>query len=216
MENPNFVFSPYADDEKKTPLFIRVPNASGAMIFEHNKPVLPAKLFAARLKNRTQKEMEYAMGEVEATVFWLTGGEQGDRSHETDIYGVVHLPMEDLSSTLLDMATLTESDSEADNKKAAQAYRDLQRAHIEKTKKSLKIAQEIAESRVRRALKDTHVNLLKQWETMHTQGMGKYSPSIAEAVGAHILAAELEKAADKKKEMIERFQKVAAQTSIML
>jgi hypothetical protein len=195
---------------KSVPFTVIIPAGTRSFRFEHNKPVSHLSL----LSGEGRKKDEFS-ADLDAIVRWVTGGEDGMRNHETDIYGVVQLKMEDLSSQIFDIATLTESDTESDNKRAQQEFKALKDAHVKKTKKALTEAQEMADSRVKRALRITHNNLMKQWEVMQQDGKGKYTPSIAEAVGAHVLAQEMEKAGAKRKEMVERLMQVANNTVIM-
>lgn len=180
----------------------------------HNKPVRTSHLMPVQ-KNKINDS--FNAGELESLVEWLTGGEDGKRSEETDIYGVVTLKVDmDISSTLVDIAQLAdEGSSDANTKKAMKDFQDLQKELINQTKGSLVLAREMADERVKRALRVTHMNLMKQYETMKSQGMGVYAPSIAEAVGAHILAAEIDKASETKARMVNRLSEIMNRTTIL-
>ncbi len=91
----------------------------------------------------------------------------------------------------------------------------MQKDLLKKTKDGMKAARELADGRVRRALKITHSNLVKQFETLRTEGKGVYTPSVAEAVGAHILAAEIESSGANRRKMFERLNTVMNSTSVL-
>jgi len=197
MDEPEFAL-------KSVPFTVIVKASTRSFRFEHNKPVQQFSLF----KGDERKKDEFST-DMQSVVEWITGGATGMRSPETDVYGVVSLEMPDLSSQFVDIASLTESDTEADNKKSAKAYQDMQKEHIKRTRDSLVKAGEIADEKVRRALRITHRNLMKQWEMMAQDGKGRYHPSVCEYVGGVILAEELKKASSKHQEMISRFEKIA-------
>lgn len=201
MEKPDFVF-------ENTPFKVIVPSPNGAFIFEHLKPVSHLAL-----RNDKRKRDEF-YSDIEAAVKWITGGPDGMRSHETDIYGVVQLQIEDISNQIIDMAALADKGTEDSQKKAQAEFKALRDAHLQRAKGALDRARDIADARVKRALRVTHQNLIKQWEIMQQDGKGRYSPSIAEAVGAHILSSEIDKASEKKKEMVDRFVQIAKNTVI--
>lgn len=205
--NPDFVF-----DQK--PFDVQIKRSGGNIIMTHNKPVRTSHLMPVQ-KNKINDS--FNAGELESLVEWLTGGEDGKRSEETDIYGVVTLKVDmDISSTLVDIAQLAdEGSSDANTKKAMKDFQDLQKELINQTKGSLVLAREMADERVKRALRVTHMNLMKQYETMKSQGMGVYAPSIAEAVGAHILAAEIDKASETKARMVNRLSEIMNRTTIL-
>lgn len=195
---------------KSIPFQVRIPTSTGAFIFEHNKPRVHTSLLTHDKRQRDEFTTD-----LESVVQWITGGASGMRSHETDIYGVVQLNMEDISSELVDIASLTESDTETDNKKVQAEMKAIRDRQVKRTKDALVVARELADTRVKKALRITHNNLVKQWEIMAQDGKGKYTPSIAEAVGAHILHQEIEKAGAKKREMVDRLLKVVENTVIV-
>lgn len=205
--NPDFVFD-------TTPFDVEVKRSAGNIVMTHNKPVQVSKLMPVQ-KNKINDS--FNAGELESLVLWLTGGDDGARSEETDIYGVVTLKVDmDISSALVDIAQLTEDENnEEGKKKAVKDYQDLQRQLIARTKDSLVEARKLADDRVKRALRVTHMNLMKQYETMKSQGLGVYAPSVAEAVGAHVLAAEIEKASATKKAMVNRLSEIMNTTNVL-
>lgn len=190
---------------------LTIPSASvGGYKFEHLKPRSAHTL----LSHDSRKRDEWSPS-LEAIVHFITGGDDGMRSQETDIYGVVQLKMEDISSQIIDIATLTQTGTEQDEKKAAAEFKALRDNHLKKASKALQSARELADERVKRALLMTHTNLVKQWDVLQQEGKGRYTPSIAEAVGAHILKDQVEKASAKKREMVERMSSIVNNTVVM-
>jgi hypothetical protein len=206
-ENPALVF-------EDVPFEVRVPRPFGGLIFQHNKPVHINKILPPNPWRK--KNNENNVDDLEATVYWLTGGPDGQRSEETDIYGIVALHVDlDVSSALTDIALLAEQDTEAGQKKAAKTYADMQRDLVTNTKNALDEARALADFRVKRALKITHSNLLKQYDTMRQQGMGVYTPSTAEAVGAFILKQEVDKAGENRRKLFEEMNKIIKEQTII-
>lgn len=203
MEKPEVVFEEVA-------FKVIVPSAVGSFVFHHNKPVPHTSL-----RPTDKRKRDEFTSDIEAAVKWITGGADGMRSHETDIYGVVVLNIEDISNQIVDMAAMSDMGTEDAQKKAQAEFKALRDAHLKKAKASLAAAREIADARVKRALRVTHQNLIKQWEAMQQDGKGRYSPSVAEAVGAFILSKEIDKASAKKKEMVDRFVEIAKNTVVM-
>jgi len=190
-ENPELVFS-------SDPFIVTIPKTNGALQLTHNKPVHITKL---EPHNPNRVRDEYLVDDLDGMVMWLIGGEDGQRSEETDIYGVVGLNIDmDLSSALSDVA-LFDAEDPKEKDKAQKKYLDVQKALVAKTKIALTEATELANSRVRRAMKNTHVNLMRQYDTMRTEGKGVYAASVAEAIGAYVLANEIEKSSTNSKKM---------------
>lgn len=188
-------------DEK--PFEVRIPRAFGGLTFTHNKPVHVNKVVPVYPGRRLNNEN--VIDDLEGLIFWLTGGPDGMRSNETDIYGVVHLDLDmDVSGALSDIAMFDEKDKEA-KKAAFKSYEEIQRELIKNTQSAIKKARELADQRVKRAMKFTHQNLLKQYETLKQDGKGIYAPSTAEAVGAFVLKSELDKASENRRKMFDSF-----------
>lgn len=203
-EEPDLVFA-------DVPFTVTVPRTSGALVFEHNKPVHINNILP---KQPSRKKDEYLVDDVEVVINWLTGGVTGDRSEETDIYGVVGLDLDmDISAALADIVTIADNDGES-SKKAIKNFDDMQKALKAKAKTAHIEAQKLADSRVRRAIEITHINLKKSFEAMNTQGLRPYTPSVAEAVGAHILAKAIDESGKRRREMLERMNKVLQQTVV--
>lgn len=206
-QNPDIVFEP-VDFE------IRVPRPFGGLIFQHNKPVRSTNVIP-HSPNR-KKTNDNVIDDLEGTIFWLTGGPDGQRSEETDIYGIVALHIDfDVSTALTDISLFADSDTEVSRKKAADSYKEMQRTLVKQTGDAMKAAKELADFRVRRALRITHHNLMKQYETLRSDGKGVYSPSLAEAVGAHIIASEIEQGGENRRKMLQRLNEVMQKTTVL-
>lgn len=203
LNDPDLVF-----DSK--PFTVRVPSSRRAYEFTHNQPVHVQTLLPF---NAQDKKDEFSPA-LEAIIKWISGGPNGDLCRETAIYGVVQLKMEDFSAQIADFSVFAAASDEAE-KKAQKEYEKARKDFMSKSKAALEIAQQMADRKVREALKITHHNITKQWDTLKQDGKGHYSPSIAEAVGAHILQAEIDKASKQKTEMVQRFMKTAEQSIIM-
>jgi hypothetical protein len=142
---------------------------------------------------------------VDNLVLWLTGGPNGDQSNETDIYGVVELDLDlDIGPAIAEVALLGSKDTEKSNKSAGQELLAIQKTLLAKSKDALIKAQELADKRVKRALKNTHNNLVKQYEAIKVAGGQPYAPSVTEAVGAFILKEELNKSGAHRKAMFQQ------------
>lgn len=204
-ENPDVVWD-------TTPFQIVVPRSSGALHFTHLKPVKSHQILPPQ-PNRVKDD--YISDDPDGTIMWLTGGEDGQRSEETDIYGVVALNLDmDISAALSDVALMVEADGEK-AKRVQKNFQDLQKDLVSQTKAAVESAKKIADERVRRAMRITHVNLVKQFEVLKTEGKGVYTPSIAEAVGAHVLASEIEKSGENRRKMFERMTAVMNSTNVL-
>lgn len=198
---------------KEVPFDIVVPRSSGALKFTHLKPVQSHKVLPYQPQRK--KDDGYLADDPDGTILWLTGGESGDRCEETDIYGVVALNLDmDISSALSDVALLVEQDGEK-AKKVQKNYADLQKELVEQTKKAVAQARQLADERVKRAMRITHQNLCQQFEILKTEGKGVYTPSIAEAVGAVVLASEIEKSGENRRKMFAQVSAIMNQTSVL-
>ncbi len=203
-EDPDLVFS-------TKEFTVQIPRTHGALKLIHNKPVHISKLDPPSL---TRVKDEYLVDDLDGLVLWLVGGEDGMASEETDIYGVVGLNIDmDLSSALSDVA-IFDAENPEDGKKAAKKFEDVQKALITKTRSAMVAATELANQRVMRAMKNTHINLMKQHETLKIEGKGVYAPSVAEAVGAYVLKNEINKSSENRKRMVDLLNATMKDNSI--
>jgi hypothetical protein len=69
-------------------------------------------------------------------------------------------------------------------------------------------ARKIADERVKRALKQMYSNLQRQWEINQEAGVGRHMPSNTEALGAHILQAEIQKSTESRQKMIQKMNHI--------
>lgn len=189
---------------------VLIPRSAGAITLIHNQPVHIQKLLP---RNPNQKADEHCPLERETLVEWLTGGVDGMRCNETDIYGVVALDLEtDLSAAVINLVSAMGDENDKIKKDAEGELRELTRKVKEESKSKMKDARALADARVVRALKTTHRNLMKEYETMKQEGKGRYEPSIAEAIGTFILREELKTISQSRNEMLKGFDSVMRET----
>lgn len=194
------------------PFELTIPRSYGALTFTYNKPVHVSKVVPHYPGRKVANDN--VIDDPEGLIDWLTGGSDGMQSHETDIYGVVALDLDmDVSGALADIAMFSGDDEDA-KKTAQKSYEKIQKDLIKNTSTALKRARELADSRVKRAMKRTHSNLLMQYETLKQQGGSPYAPSTSEAIGAFILRLEVDKAAENRKKMFNDFTENMKETFI--
>jgi hypothetical protein len=209
-DDPDFALSPWDhplagketnDGQKipKRPFHVIIPRSLGALHLTHNKPLHIQKLLPPQdgrrmADDRSPKELENAVN-------WLAGSKEGRSAEESDIYGVVRLSVDlDVSSVLVDIADASEEKQD----QAAKDYKDLQKDLISNINNSMKSAKEEADKKVLEQMKATHRNLMQAFERMKADGQGRYTPSAAEVVGAHILHDELQKTSERRRAMLEK------------
>ena len=176
LDEPDLIFREYSNDE---PTFtFDIPRGIKAFKMTFNKPVA--------VHGSDDKE-------IESLYQWLIG-EMAQSQHETDCYGVVPFdPNIDMVGTLDHMASL-EALASGDAKKALRAKQELDKIQKDIGERMSKLRTEVkkqSEARIKRAMKTNHNNLIRQWQTNVEQGLGKYPPSIAEALGRHALDKEI-------------------------
>lgn len=199
-KDPEFVL-------KSVPFHVLIPRTAGAVILEHNVPVVTSKLLPRSL-NR-EKDQNSAPDELDAFVEWITGGPNGDRSMETDSYGVVMLDLDlDVASTIMDLTNMSDD-------KAKKSFEEFRQEMVKKSKTAMIRAREIADSRVLRVMRNTHSNLMRSYETLKTEGKGVYQPSIAEAIGAFVLKAEIQKSSVDSRKMLSMLSDSMKETTIL-
>ncbi len=162
----------------KTDFLFDVPRGCSSFKMKFNKPNV--------VTGKDDKEVETLFG-------WLTG-EAGHSYHETDCYGIVAFdPGIDMMERQDEISRLEELMSE-DPDIVRNAQKEI--AKIQKdTAKRLKDLKEsvilASEARIKRAMKASHNNLIKQWAANEEMKMGKHRPSEAEALGAYALDKEI-------------------------
>ncbi len=170
--------------DPKQPWKFDVPRGCSAFKMTFNKPV------AVTGKDDSEIETLYS---------WLIG-ESGHSQHETDLFGIVPFdPGVDLVERQDEIARLSDL-MEGDDEAAAQAMKELAKiqkdtqAHIKSMREAIK---ESSAARIKRAMKQNHNNLVKQWEINEEMKLGKHRPSESEALGAYALDQEIQAAAAK-------------------
>lgn len=217
FENPGLIFD-------GQPFKLTIPRSDGAIIMEHNKPRPAHTLLPA---NRTGQK------DVADLVDWLTGSNNdGTRSHESNIYGVVSIKIDGEIDTALSrsidinffmmqnpsMEQVTnfvktrlkinpdKVAAETPNEMMAKVYSMTFEQLRDQTTDSIIEARKVADDRVKFALKKTHENLIKQYEIQKADGKGEYTPSSAEAIGSVIIRQEVAKMSaqsDMRRQMVD-------------
>lgn len=125
-------------------------------------------------------------------MYYLTGGAEGTQSQETDWTGIVELPS--VSGSDRDMSVVQHAVMQAQMSgdpcriQAAKLRMDnLMNKSWEDTQEAMKRARKIADERVIRQLKTTHINLMNQYKHNKDDGKGIYAPSSTEHFGAYVL-----------------------------
>ncbi len=205
-EDPDLIFK---DDDKFS---FSIPTGIQAFKVDFNRPMLvhrskPGSSYQAddgksdKIIQLPNASMVSEGKEIEMLYGWLIG-DSGQSYLETDIFGCV--PFEtgvDLVERVDHMAAL-EALLDGDPKAATKAKRELEKVQLDtanRIKDARARVKKDSEARIKRAMKTVHNNLIRQWAINSENNMGKYPPSVAEALGAHALGAELKAKADKGK-----------------
>lgn len=194
IDNPETIFL-------AEPFTVTIPRSLGAVILQHNKPVHSSTLIP---KSETRKS---EVDETRDLLPWLLEFE------ETDIYGIVKLDVPDMTTEIVDLDLLSEDP--AVQKKNVEKQLAMQKTMVKSMSKAIAEAQVRADERVKRTLRITHQNLMKQWETNVTNGGGKQLPSNTEALGAFILAEEIKRAGAGKQRMVEHLSTIMTTASAL-
>lgn len=150
------------------PFLVRVPRPTGSIELVHNKPTLATSLLVR------SKEREVTEDEVSPLVLWLTG----EQNTETDIYGIVDVPIQDNVADAI-MALIYEGD----DKKRVKLIEETRRTMA----KGIVTARERADARVMRACGKMYSVVKATVEDMKKNGKGVYSPSYAEALALEVM-----------------------------
>jgi hypothetical protein len=148
---------------------------------------------------------------------WLTGGPEGTWSQDTEIYGIVPFdPQIDLVGTQDQMALLEAkvSGDDAASKKAAKALEKMKADTSAKLKATRAHVRAASDARIMRAMRTTHNNLIRQWQTNEEMKMGKYPPSTTELFGAHVLDKEIKAAQLKGSKLKENMAELMRNTVV--
>lgn len=181
LDNPALVL----DDRQA--FTVTIPRSAGAIVLEHNKPVHSSQLIP--ITGRREIDTD----EVRNLLPWLTGGADNVET-DTDIYGVVLLNLdEDMTagvSELINIQALALDDKDQQERYMQQQQEKL-RSMIAKMKEAVLAAKERANERVKRAMRVTQHNLNMEWGRIQQAGGKIYDASVAEALGAVVLEAEI-------------------------
>jgi len=169
-----------------------------------------------RVKFNTPQQIEGKnQRDNEAIYNWLTGGKDGTQNQETDIYGIVMFdPEMDLAQTYDQLQSLEDYISDDPKKvKEAKAKQDaMRKAAAEKIRTARERVRLASDARVRRAIKNNHRNLLKQWELNEEMKLGKHKPSMAEQLGMIAIDKEIQAAENKRAVITKRTQEIMGRT----
>lgn len=188
-----------------------VSTGTRAFTFEHKKPVAEASLLPP---DPRQKKDEFSP-DLSTIVEWITGGDDGMRSHETDIWGIVKIKVDDFSSQFAELSKLSAVGTEKAEKEALKELEASRKKFLSKVKDATSQAEELANLRVMRAIRLNHRNLVKQYETLSQEGKGGYRPSTSEYVGMLVLEKEIEKKTSVDQAVIDKFKAVARTAQII-
>lgn len=212
IENPELMF-----DETER-FLVRVKRSVGAINLDYGVPTL----VNAGAQSATR------------TLFnWLTGGEDGARNQETDMYGITVfdpninvlaevssiVDMEMFSADMADYQKAPDETEDAFNARVAKARKKIeekqakmQREVIARFAAAKKKAREIADDRVKRMIRMNWNYLVQQWQHNEEAGGKKHPPTDSEYLGSLViqeeLAASSSKMAKKSEQMHKLFQKV--------
>lgn len=154
--------------ESNTPFLVKIPRPTGMIELWHNKPTLASTLIP-RTKDRKITE-----DETTPLVRWLTE----DDEPETDIYGVVAVPIqEDIADAIMTMI------HEGDDKKRIKLIDETRK----RMAKGISEAREKADKRVIKACGRMNSIVVQTVQDMKKNGKGIYSPSYSEALALTIM-----------------------------
>ncbi len=151
------------------PFKVHIPRPCGAIELTHNVPVLASTLIPKVKERKVQDD------EIAPLVSWLTH----EQNPETDIYGVVAIPIETNVADAI-MSLIYDKGSE---KAGAQLLANLKKNLAE----NIKSARERADQRVLRQCNKMYDIVRTTIGLMKKDGKGIYSPSYSEALALDIL-----------------------------
>jgi hypothetical protein len=173
-------------DPKQPPFKVFIPRPCGAIELIHNKPTLASSILPR------SKEREVTEDEVSPLVLWLTG----EQNSETDIYGIVDVPIQDnIADTIMALI------HEGDEKKRLKLIEDTRKEMA----KGISTARERADARVMRACGKMYNIVKATVEDMKKNGQGVYAPSYSEALAFEVMKktiAERRKPDERAAEML--------------
>ncbi len=151
------------------PFVVHIPRPCGAIELKHNVPVLASTLI------QTVKERKVQEDEISPLVSWLTH----EQNPETDIYGVVAIPIETNVADAI-MSLIYDKGSDTSSKKLIDSLR-------KNLAENIRSARERADARVLRQCNKMYDIVRSTVGLMKKDGKGVYSPSYSEALALDIL-----------------------------
>lgn len=188
--NPDFIL----DEE---PFTLSVKRPSGGLEFTYKVP----------------KDLRDIHGSDEKSICdWLTGGALGDRSNETDMYGIVEFRTDYGSMEVLNELTRLEvmkASASEDEGKAIQAKQNsLQHQATSSIHGAVQEARKIADKKVRRIMRHLFENLKAQSSYNKDQGIAPPTPSDTEFLSIQMLEKELDSMSRSAKERRQKVQDI--------
>lgn len=194
LEDPDFI-------NNEDPFELTVKRPSGAILLTFGIP-----------KDITSNNQS----DERSLIFWLTGGPAGDQCQETDCYGLAEFAIGFDTTQLLhrnmELNTFLQTKGKHVSEETLSRVQDEQNAMMGRMNLSIesahKKARDVANMRVKKALKQMYSNLQRQWEINQEAGVGRHMPSNAEALGAHILQDEIMKSTESRQKMIQKMNHI--------
>lgn len=132
--------------------------------------------------------------DLESTFNFLTGQGGGVASRQTDPFGIVAFDPDNAIVRNFDELGLVDellSDNPAVAEAAKQKLIASKMASAKRQKDNYKALLEASEARIKKHLRSTHNNLMKQWQANEENKLGKYPPSLSERLGFKVLDPEI-------------------------
>lgn len=174
---PEFQAQCLADPESLlkscAPFTVVIPRPTGSITLVHNVPVVASSL-VVRTKERNIDD-----DEVSPLVRWLTE----ENEAETDIYGVVAVPIETNVADAI-MSLIHDKDGEELQMKLIREIKAKMAANITE-------ARARADARVMRQCQKMYETVFRTVQAMKKDGKGEYSPSYSEALALDILSDQI-------------------------
>lgn len=192
MKNPMAVF------DAKAKFDIVADKPSGNLVLPYAQVVDLTKYFG-RSTNEDRKIID--------CFNWLTGGENGDLSRETNKTGCVIAPV-DLE--MVDMA-IQYTQLQSEDEEAAEKFKKKMLTKGGLNAGGMKKAREMSDRRVMEAVRTVYENMKKQKQLNKESGLGDYVPSPTEFLCAYVLSAEEKKTAKDREEITKQFAELMDQ-----
>lgn len=186
------------------PFKVRVPRPTGSIDLVHNVPVIASTLVPKTVKDMsTGKSFNKKIEEdvVSPLVSWLTE----ETNSETDIYGVVAVPIEVNVADAI-MTLIHESD---DTKAEVKLIKEIKK----KLAKDIVDARTRADARVMRHCDKMYRVVVATVNQLKKDGKGVYNPSYTEALALDILKDQIQKRrvhSEKSQELFDKAMETVA------